>query len=355
MKKKYIAITVIALLTICLIIPIVASAGMIGVRPADLPASAIELDATFTNSTSGNNALIAIWQDIDGVYVLVDRNPSNSLNNNSKLNGSPFVLIKTYSETGIPGLKSIKKDNVFDLIVFRDVIVSEQNKLELWVGNGTGNSVINGTELKIVGLIKVTYYDEIESDNAIDLDFKQVLGDDFATFTIKGIGDTEKLGYKFSHWVDKDGNIYDLDDEIEINEDLDLFAVWEEDPTQTKKLSYTVEHYRIDETIPFAEEYKPVDVWVNATTIEVISVSNLAPTGYEQDSIDHELPCDVNNGEVIKVFYKKVIFKVTWVDEDGTVLDTENYYYGDMPSYKKAEPTKTATAQYTFAFSGWDP
>ena len=47
---------------------------------------------------------------------------------------------------------------------------------------------------------------------------------------------------------------------------------------------------------------------------------------------------------------------ITWVDEDGvTVLYEGEFEYGSMPEYGGADPTKEATAEYTYSFAGWTP
>lgn len=48
-------------------------------------------------------------------------------------------------------------------------------------------------------------------------------------------------------------------------------------------------------------------------------------------------------------------YTVTWKNADGTVLETDvKVPYGDMPEYNSSTPVKASTAQYDFAFAGWD-
>ena len=48
-------------------------------------------------------------------------------------------------------------------------------------------------------------------------------------------------------------------------------------------------------------------------------------------------------------------YDIVFVDEDGTVLDTQTLPYGSTPTYNGKTPVKEADAQYTYSFACWTP
>ena len=49
-------------------------------------------------------------------------------------------------------------------------------------------------------------------------------------------------------------------------------------------------------------------------------------------------------------------FTVVWKNYDGTVLETDTgLKKGETPTYDSADPSREATAQYTYVFNGWSP
>ena len=48
-------------------------------------------------------------------------------------------------------------------------------------------------------------------------------------------------------------------------------------------------------------------------------------------------------------------YTVTWKNYDGSVLGTDNVDYGGTPAYNGETPSRNATEEYTYTFTGWDP
>ena len=62
----------------------------------------------------------------------------------------------------------------------------------------------------------------------------------------------------------------------------------------------------------------------------------------------------VNEDMTLTAIFTRNQYTVTFQDEDGTVLQSDLWYYGETPAYNGNEPTKQADAEYTYIFAGWD-
>ncbi len=96
-----------------------------------------------------------------------------------------------------------------------------------------------------------------------------------------------------------------------------------------------------------ALEYAP-------TLMPVESEEVVAGGSVNADGTDAEV-YDAEKNDTYKWFRVPFAFDITFVDEDGTVLQSGPVDFGKMPEYTGETPTKPADDKYTYTFSGWTP
>lgn len=158
-----------------------------------------------------------------------------------------------------------------------------------------------------------------------------------------------RTGYTFSQWLDEAGNSYSFDNPVK--SDLKLIAGW----NANSDTGYTVEHYKADLTGAYPET--PSDtVSMAGTTGEKTEALAKAYEGFTAKSFaQHTIAAD--GSTVVKIYYDRNLYTVTFKDADGTTFHTDAYPYGTSgDAVVRAEgPEKDSTAQYEYTFAGWTP
>ncbi len=185
-------------------------------------------------------------------------------------------------------------------------------------------------------------------------------------------------------WINDDGTVLETDENVPYGTTP---AYNGETPTKTATAQFTYTHsgwtpevVAVTGNVTYKATYtatvnKYTVTWINDDGTELEKDENV-PYG-TVPTYDKETPAKAATAEFTYVFdkwtpevvavtgdatykatYTETVNKytVTWMDEDGTtVLETdENVPYGTTPAYNGETPTKTATAQYTYTFAGWD-
>ena len=209
-----------------------------------------------------------------------------------------YTYIKTYTVT-------IDPDEI-------DSTVLEENKgyyplndrTTLTVKTGDTNTVLDFPIPAGKVTAKITYVLD-DGQNAASNPETYVCG-----VGVDSFADATKTGYTFGGWY-SDSSYTNKVTNISKTEvgNKTLYAKWEKDGSQTKKLSYTVEYYKDNEKVVGDTQTVTKDVWVNATTLTVdkgaINTTDKY-AGYKFDKTEPgTIPGEVTGGTAIKVYYVK--------------------------------------------------
>ena len=167
----------------------------------------------------------------------------------------------------------------------------------------------------------------------------------------------------FLAWKTEDGTLIHPGDKITVTKNTTLTAVYTNKP-RTETITY---HYNFGDNMQtFEDRGYPKNT--NATVKSLSDVGFDAPTGYEflgwataRDSNKIEYAAgapvfvDANGDNNLYAVWQVKTYTVTWVNWDGTVLETDtDVEYNSDPRYDGKKPTRAADAQYTYTFKGWD-
>ena len=75
--------------------------------------------------------------------------------------------------------------------------------------------------------------------------------------------------------------------------------------------------------------------------------------GYVFDGWDREFDAVLADIVVTAKFRIAGVFTITWLNDDESIIDQTEVLEGETPTH--ADPSKPATAEFTYIFTGWSP
>ena len=164
-----------------------------------------------------------------------------------------------------------------------------------------------------------------------------------------------RTGYSFTGWntqADGSGSTYGDEAEVqnltaEAGANITLYAQWSIN-------SYTIRFVNADGT-----ELQSSEVEYGQTPAyngETPTKESTAEFDYTFAGWDPEIAIVTGDATYTATYTAtKRSYTITFVDEDGTELQSSKVEYGQTPVYEGSEPTKASTAEFDYTFAGWTP
>ena len=142
---------------------------------------------------------------------------------------------------------------------------------------------------------------------------------------------TEELVYTFAYWTP---------DVETITEDVTFEAVFVPAPRE-----YTITFQNWDHTLLSEQQV--------AYGVAAVAPSVPARDGYFFDGWDRGFDVTLADMTVTAVFRLPGKYTISWLNDDASLIEQTEVVEGETPTH--ADPTKPATAEFTYTFAGWTP
>ncbi|MBQ8884992.1 MAG: leucine-rich repeat protein [Clostridia bacterium] len=155
---------------------------------------------------------------------------------------------------------------------------------------------------------------------------------------------TARTGYTFAGW--------DYDFSEPITENTTVTASW----TTNKDTAYRVEYYF--ETLDYGYTHEESTYESGETdTIAFAEIKEFEHFTYNEADSTASGNIAPDGTLVLQLFYTRNVYTVTWVNYDGSLLETEEVLYGEEPYYYAfLDPRREKEGSaYEYNFIGWSP
>ena len=160
---------------------------------------------------------------------------------------------------------------------------------------------------------------------------------------------TPAAGYHFNKWSDNNTTA-----ERTLTVGVDVTSSLVASFSANTNTKYTVKFWKQNILNDEYTEQTPAE-YPRGTTGELTDALAEAKVygGFERLPFEEKIIAG-DSSTVVDIYYNRLTYVIRFLN-DGAVLQNETLRYEATPIYNGATPTKTADAQYTYSFSGWEP
>ena len=162
---------------------------------------------------------------------------------------------------------------------------------------------------------------------------------------------TTKRGYEFKEWL-YNGSSFES---FTVTQNVTLTASWE-------LVNYAIKL----NSNGGSETYSDIGYTIESANVELPTPTREGYTfaGWKADSESGSWEAGkIYTGKISGMYGDATLnaqweaneYTITFVNDDGTVLQSGKVAYGETPAYNGATPTKASTAELSYTFAGWSP